>query len=58
MKKTHSKSTFEIWQDIYINNINMREMKDRKKIILQIEPTNNNDNYIVEIIDKDDIIID
>lgn len=58
MKKTHSKSTFEIWQDAYINNVCMREVGDRNKIILQIEPTTNKDNYIVEIVNEEDIIID
>ena len=58
MKKTHSKSTFEIWQGDYINNINKRQEQDREKIILQIEPSYYGNNYMVEIINEEDIIND
>lgn len=58
MKKTYSKSTFEIWRSNYINDIDGRQKQDREKIILQIEPSYNGDNYMVEIINKEDIIID
>jgi hypothetical protein len=58
MKKTHPKSTFEIWRSEYINCIDTREEQDKEKIILQIEPSYNGNNYMVEIINKEDIIID
>lgn len=54
MVKTHEKSRFEIWDIDYINYPGQRYDEDKNLIILQIERSNNNDDYIVEIIKPDD----
>ena len=47
-----SKSRIEIWSADYIDQIEKRIEKDKTARIVQIEHGNNND-YIVEVIDKD-----
>ena len=47
-----SKSRIEIWSADYIDRIEKRIEKDKTARIVQIEHGNNND-YIVEVIDKD-----
>ena len=54
MKRTLSTSRIEIWQADYINMPEARdEEKDKKAIILQCEPSNRKDEYIVEVVGQD-----
>ena len=53
MIKSRTESKLEIWSDKYINNIEKRFEEDKNKIILQIEPAGDQNNFIVEIINKE-----
>lgn len=50
MFKTNIGSRIEVWSSRYINDIDVRDDKDKDAIILQIERGSNGD-YIVEVID-------
>ena len=53
MKKTHTRSRLEVWAAHYINNPRKRSEADKKATIIQIEPGNTPENYIVEAMDPD-----
>lgn len=54
MVKTRKESRIEIWGREYINRgEGPRLSVDEEVVILQIEPGNDTDDYIVEIIDED-----
>lgn len=50
MIKIEKDSRIEIWSSSYINGT--RNECDKNMSIIQIEASNNGDNYMVEIIDK------
>ena len=58
MVKTDPKSRIEVWRGEYINNspsstgTTIRTDEDKNVDILQIEPGNSPDDYIVEIVEK------
>lgn len=51
MRRTRKNSRIEIWHGDYVNHPEVREAKDRKAVIVQIEPVNGKENaYFVEVI--------
>ena len=59
MVKTNPKSRIEVWKGEYINNspssfagTTIRTDEDKNVDILQIEPGNSPDDYMVEIVEK------
>ena len=54
MVKTDPKSRIEIWGSAYINDrdAGTRKEEDKNVDILQIEPGNSPDDYMVEIVEK------
>ena len=56
MVKTDPKSRIEIWGSAYINDrdAGTRKKEDKNVDILQIEPGNCPDDYIVEVVEKKD----
>lgn len=52
MLKTKKESRIEIWNTNYITNIERRVNEDKNVDIVQIENTNNDDNFIVEVADS------
>ena len=60
MVKTDPKSRIEVWRGEYINNSPsstgtiIRADEDKNVDILQIEPGNSPDDYMVEVVDKKD----
>ena len=53
MKKTYPDSRIEIWNANYINRLLKRMDEDENVIIIQCEAGCGNNNYIVEVIDKE-----
>ena len=57
MVAIYDNSRIEIWCSKYINNFNnIRSEADKNARIVQIEHGNNDDDYIVEVIDKEEEI--
>lgn len=54
MKQTRSDSHMEIWGARYINMTEIRTPKDRGLQVIQIEPTGQQGEYIVEVVKKED----
>lgn len=54
MKAKYENSRIEIWGRDYINNPVIREEKDKNVKIVQIEPSGREDDYIVEIVDREE----
>lgn len=53
MKRTREDSRIEIWSTQYINYIEDRYPEDQDTQIIQIEPSGNPDDYIVEVVEKE-----
>ena len=51
MIKSKKESRIEIWNTNYITNMERRVNEDKNVDIVQIENTNNSDNFIVEVTD-------
>ena len=54
MKQTREDSRIEVWSTHYINWIEDRYPEDQDAQIIQIEPTGCYDEYIVEVVKKED----
>ena len=54
MKRTREDSRIEIWGTNYINSIDARYPDDQDAQIIQIEPSSNPGDYIVEVVKKED----
>ena len=54
MKRTREDSRIEIWGARYINVIEDRHPEDQGLKVIQIEPTGCHDDYIVEVVKKED----
>ena len=54
MKKLLDNSVIEIWHRNYINNPSDRSLVDRRAEIIQIEPGNSDDDYMVEIVREEE----
>jgi len=50
MVKTREHSRFEIWGTTYVNNPDRRKPEDQKAEIVQIEPSPELGDYIVEVV--------
>lgn len=51
MRKSNPDSRIEVWPWDRVNN--SRDFEDREMTIIQIEPGSSEDDYIVEVIEKD-----
>lgn len=53
MKQTRADSHMQIWGANYINNVDARYPEDRDLKVIQIEPAECQDKYIVEVVKKE-----
>lgn len=51
MEKMSASSRIEVWSVNYINDPAIREAKDKKATIIQIEPGCDPSRYMVEVVD-------
>ena len=54
MKQTRADSHMQIWSTNYIDSIDARYPEDQGLKVIQIEPTGCHDDYIVEVVKKED----
>lgn len=54
MKRIREDSRIEIWSTQYINSIADRFPEDEDLVVIQIEPSGNPGDYIVEVVKKED----
>ena len=54
MKRTREDGRIEIWGAHYINSIDDRCPEDQGLVVIQIEPSGIQGEYIVEVVKKED----